>query len=293
MQFTYQLPLRIVIILSCIGFASCVATRSVILENAEATTPVAAPPIRLIDNAKPDQFTITPHFSWPSNKNVTGILQLSEEGTHQAAVHDSTDFLWRIPGMTGGLNFDYTMSRHAAFGFGLSLSSLDGRTYGGWTAGVGLFNEKENGAVRFDFGLQSTPFMYSTIARVIQTYDNRNADTTLSFDDGEESNVSFYGALTVNTTRKTWPVNIFLNTYITKQRFVDYAPYSTSLLIASGNDTRISASYWIIGLTPGIFVSLMDDVRLVIGERIIFPLDIVNQTPYPLLQFHMQIDLTM
>lgn len=279
-------------ILLSIGIGGCGVTESVTLQDVNVTGPTAGPPLFITQNATPSQFIVSPHLILPTSNTVTGSIDLEETRTYRQAVHDTNNFSWRIPKTAAGVNINFTMSHHAAIAFGMSLSRLGGRTYGGWSAGIGLFNEKENQAIRFDFGLQSTPILYSALTQVIVKTGSRT-DTSLYLDDGEESHVNLYGALTLNTTRKTWPVNVFLHAFVTKQRFIDYVPQSGIGPFYFANDTRASASQWIVGLTPGLFVDLMDDVRLVMGERIIFPFDIVNQDPYPLLQFHMQLDLTI
>jgi hypothetical protein len=276
----------------CVALAGCTVTQTVTLQDVQTTSPIAAPPVRVTYDAQPNQFTITPHLSLPSKKNVTGILEITNEGVHSAQQSDSANFAWTIPGATGGVNIDYVFSRHMSLAFGMSLSSFGNQTYGGWTAGVGIFNEKENGAFRFDFGLQSTPVMYRATSMVITTVNEENPDTVMCFDKGEESYLNFYGALTMNTTRKSWPVNLFFNAFITKQRFIDYTPHSSLTLNEFGSE-QVTASHWIAGVTPGLFITMMDDVRLVVGERIIFPFDIVNQAPNPLLQFHMQLDVSI
>jgi hypothetical protein len=284
--------LGVAAVVTGIAIGSCGITQSVTLQHVDVTGSVATAPIYVTENAQANQFIISPHFSIRNVQNVTGGIALDATQNYPPSAPDSDNLLWRIPRSTGGLNVNYIMSQHTAFAFEMNLSSLGGRTYGGWSAGLGLFNEKENQAIRFDIGLRSTPILYSAETRVI-TKNGSRTDTSMYFDWGEESHMNVYAGLTFNTTRKSWPVNLFLQGYVTKQQFIDYVPYGGITHVDFTGDTRASASQWIVGLTPGIFLDLMEDVRLVAGEQIIFPFDIVNQSPYPLLQFHMQLDITM
>ncbi len=281
------------VLIAVFGLGGCGVTESVTLVNVDVTAPAAVPPVRITCDAQPNRFTITPHLALPFTHTVTGILELSESETYRASAPADNNLKWRIPKMEGGVDVDYVVSHHAALGFGMSISSLYGRTYGGWSAGIGIFNEKETQAVRFDFGVQSTPNHYSSLTRVVVKQTNDSRDTSLYLDSDRDNHLNLFGSLTVNTTRQSWPVNFFVNAYVTKQRFVDYVPETSLGPFYFTNDRRATASQWIVGFTPGVFVQLMEDVRFVAGERIILPFDIVNQDPYPLLQFHMQLDITM
>ncbi|MGE5313760.1 MAG: hypothetical protein ACM3Q4_03605 [Acidobacteriota bacterium] len=293
MKFTASL---IAAAASALAFIStgCAVTESVSVQSIESTSPVAALPIRITDDAKAHRITISPHASWPSRRRITGLLELNEPSAWRSAPRDTARLLWNVPAMSGGVDVDYLLSDHAALAFGLGLSSLGSHTYGAWTAGFGLFNEKEHGAVRFDFGIHSTPVLYSAVSRVIRSEKGSPADTTYCCDEGEDSHINLFGALTLNTTRKTWPVNLFFHASVTKQRLIDNIP-SNALLIFSDETgmRRVTSSHWMIGLTPGVIMSLMEDVRILVGERIMYPFDIMEESPYPLLQFHMQIDISI
>lgn len=283
----------IALVMLAIGLGSCGVTQSVTLVDADVTAPAAAPPIHITNNAQPMQIMVSPFLSLPSEKYVKGTLELTETDTHRASISEKDNLVWRIPKMEGGVNVDFIMTRHFAFGFGMNLSSLNGRSYGGWSTSVAMYNEKENQAVRFELGLLSTPVYFRTQTVVVREYSNNVDDTTRYFDYGKENYLNAFGSLTINTTRKTWPVNLFLNAYVTKQQFIDLIPGEFNDSYSYASDSRASASQWIVGLTPGLYVQLMDDVRLVVGERIIMPFDIVNQDPFPLFQFHMQMDIAM
>jgi hypothetical protein len=281
------------VILSVIGIDGCAVTQTISVQTLDIDAPVAAPPIRVVDNAQAGQIIFSPHLSWPSTRNITGILEYDDGYTDHPVTHRINNFTWTAPTMGGGMDIDVIMSPHTALEGGFTLSGINGRTYGSWSAGFGFFNQRENEAVRFDIGIQSTPVMYTSVTRIINTYANDRSDTSYYYDNGEESAPTIFAGLTMNTTRKTWLFNLFLNAYVTKERFIDFVPGSGNDRLLYSDNGRASASQWIVGLTPGIFIPLMEDVRLVIGERVVFPFNIANQDPFPLLQLHAQLDIIM
>jgi hypothetical protein len=301
---TINLASFIFLVTSCGPSSTTVTTLH--LQDAVATGPINQPPIHLTESRETPAFTISPWFSYNSQKennayisghtpvNANGIFQVDtvfhSNGTvsyHQAVdaniyEYEGKNLAWDIAPFSGGLNLDARLSKAFAIFLGFSYASTNNLETWGSSSGISFIVEKENLAFRFDAGLHVQAIAYDahTVA-IVQTYSSSGTYEYVLFyhDVGKESYWNPFLSLTFNTASKNQLINYFINAGYSFQTLIDFEPQDFDNQYYYWwtpfddyhrevvEDLRGSSTAGYLNFTPGVYFRLGESSRISAGVR--------------------------
>jgi hypothetical protein len=278
-------------------FSGCVATERVYLTQVEAAGPVALPPvIPTMGPSEAGAIAVIPYFSVNADQKITG--RVDPAGT-TPQWGGTNNLVWRIPRSEGGIDFQVSVSPSVAILFGGVVGGVDGSTFGNFRGGLGVFAVKENVAVRLDGGVQFVSIR-SRIRTTVETEVNSifgNARYRSNFDDTrEQSSLSPYAALTLNSIPETSPVSVLVNVGVSGQPLFDLYPSQPDTVLGAGDRTssmeRIRKTVTVFSVTPAVGVQLGGGHQLLVGARMVGTFSIDQSSPElfwrPFIQLVMQ-----
>jgi hypothetical protein len=120
-----------------------------------------------------------------------------------------------------------------------------------------------------------TPVVYDALTVVVNRtsfFGSTSEDILVFHDRGRETNLGFYGALSLNTHSRDWFLNVFLNLAVSRQRLTHYEPSSSTFQApffssVTVTDVRTSSSTTLFSLTPGVYLTPGEGHRLLLGAR--------------------------
>lgn len=282
------------------GCAQTVEVQTFVLD-AEITTVPQQVPLHVTTPASREAFTISPSASFGTGTVMTGDVEGSSPsrgaifypvdtirgpGGQPIAVPrvPEDNLTWARPDYSLGLDIDYAGS-NVALALGANYATSDGVDLWGWRTGVGFFGQTEGGlGIRLDLGVAWQKLAYDVSSAVVVTeswqyLDQTTLDTTAVAwykDIGEDTGFGYYIGLTFNTADADWPVNGFLQVSWARQSLFDFEPSRRVTTVwmpvpifsvsPSGGEATTAAT--LLSLTPGIFVELSENVRLLAGARV-------------------------
>lgn len=279
MHFVKQLFVLLMLLIIFFMIGCTTVKDTLYLREAEVSGPIMPAPIHLTDSTDTPSFTISPRFSYSTQKKLYGDIDQSStyyslDTTFSPSEHSLT---WNIANLNAGVDMDLALSKVIAISFGANYSSQS--NYSAWGGNIGIgFNTYNTGtAFRFDVGMQIHSMKYDAytiVHRVIDSFWGNSDSYTLFYHDvGESTHFDPYFNLTFNTAYKSWPVNIFFNAGYVVQTLFAFEPRTVYRYYPVTNteyfktDKRGSSTAGFINLTPGIFFYLNESSRLLIGSR--------------------------
>lgn len=275
------------------------------LREAEVSGPIMPAPIHLTDSTDTPSFTISPRFSYSTQKKLYGDIDQSSayysfDTTFSPSEHSLT---WNIANLNAGVDMDLALSKVIAISFGVNYSSQTNFSAWGGNFGIGFNTYNPGTAFRFDVGLQVHSMKYDAytiVHRVVESFWGNSDSYTLFYHDvGESTHFDPYFNLTFNTAYKSWPVNIFFNAGYVIQTLFAFEPRTVYRYYPATNteyfktDKRGSSTAGFINLTPGIFFYLNESSRLLIGSRFYIESLISSADPKLFIMPMMQVDFTL
>lgn len=280
-------------------FTGCVVSRTVYLQDASVSGPISEPPLFVVADSRPDQFTIAARITPAGNSSMgvstAGHSPVNARGEYQldtvrngyelsfretpganAYPFIGKNLRWDLAGTTVAVDAQYTVSNHFALVFGGSYSTKGSEGYWGGTVGGALFTEGERAAFRLDGGVQFRTLSYTALtAVVIRTtplFGSPAEEVGLYRDRGRTTFTDFYGSLTINTRNPDWPVHVFLQCALSRQQVLNHTPSQSAivfpfLLVVDTHEGRAEYVRTILTATPGLSVALGDGLRLLAGGR--------------------------
>jgi hypothetical protein len=277
--------------------SGCAVSHEISLEQMKVSGQVSEIPVKVTDQQIEGGIRISPKIALQQRQNIEGRVELNEpsprSGTPPSA---GNNFTWDLPSAVGGLDVDLPLGSHSALALGVDVASLRGRSFVGWTIGLGFFKEDSTAGGRIDLGIHSSPIAYeaSTVITQRDLFSGTETRRAAYKDVGKGDRIGFYGAITLNTRSEAWPFNFFLNLALFKQALVNYTP---SVVVSSDaalvQDLRASCSQWMGAAAPGVFLRLTDTMRLLVGSRFIWPLEVSDVHPATLILPFAQIDFSL
>ena len=245
------------------------------LREAEVSGPIMPAPIHLTDSSDTPSFTISPRFSYSTQKKLYGDIDQSSayysfDTTFSPSEHSLT---WNIANLNAGVDMDLALSKVIAISFGVNYSSQTNFRAWGGNFGIGFNTYNPGTAFRFDIGVQVHSMkydVYTIVHRVVESYWGDSDSYTMFYHDvGESTHFDPYFNLTFNTAFKSWPVNIFFNAGYVIQTLFAFEPQTSYYNFGTyiKTDERGSSTAGFINLTPGIFFYLNESSRLLLGSR--------------------------
>ena len=267
------------------------------LRQAEVTGPIVPPPIHITDSSGTPSVTFSPKFSFNTKKSFTGdIAQPSsyyELDTFFIPTENS--LAWDIATFNAGLDIDIAVSRSFAISLGVNYSSQNNFSTFGGNFGIGLYSYSKSSAFRFDLGLQINSMSYDayTVIYRRETSSFGGTEEFVSFfhDVGESTHFDPYINITYNTAFKNWPLNLFINAGYSIQTLFSFDPKTSYYAFGhyTQTDKRGSSTAGFINVTPGIYFTFSESIRILLGTRFFIEMQITDADPqlfiFPMMQF--------
>jgi len=288
------------LIFSFFLFGCATVEETLYLREAEVTGPLTPAPIHITDTTDTPSITISPTFSYNTQKTFTG--NISEYSTLYGLdtnyVPSSNSMSWDVTTVTAGVNIDLAILKGFAITLGVNYSGQENFDAWGGNFGIGFFSYNKGIGFRMDAGLQIHSMSYDayTVSKVVITdfWGGRDEYITFYHDIGESTHLDPYATLTFNTAFKNWPVNIFINGGYVVQTLFSFTPESSYYYFPAyrQSDKRGSSTAGFIALTPGIYLNITEVTRVVAGCSFYFETQINNANPSLFILPMIQVDFT-
>jgi hypothetical protein len=271
------IPLPLLFLLS-----GCVVTQTVYLNQIDVEGPIASVPITPRIDPDPPTVQLTPRIAFSTSSEMTGTYTGSSTNVSPRGDGDLT---WKFPAAEFGLDMLIMGSEHFGANLGGSLSTVSGHSQGMFRLGFLYSSVNEGTGISLEAGLQWTSLRVRArtmvITEVVSVFgDGQYVDY---FDDTQNSTgLGGYLGLTVNTIRTESTINLFVNGGVVWQQLLGYSAHTRDFILGPG-DYHSTAPYLheslvFLDLTPGITFELGSGNRILIGGRLVFPLDIDTST---------------
>lgn len=280
-------------------------SQTIYIQDVEVNGPLNPPPIRITKDKSAGTFTISPRLTLNNNSEVTGNIGT---GRYVNNIQDSLfpygkkNLLWKIPKYSFGLDFDFAVSNNFAIAGGLNYATINQNKLIGGSLGIAIYQEKDEGAIRFDAGILVQQLYYEAKTVVVTTTDpmwgSPTTDVSYYNDRDKNSGIDLYAMITYNSAIQNFPVNFFLNLSYFTQTILDFNPgvrtdptYFLILSEKTTEDARGEASSSFLSVSPGIFLDISNWSRIVLGARILYDIGVDSSSKdlfiLPVIQFDM------
>ncbi len=320
-------------ILVCAVLFGCGETKEVTLylQGLQVRGPAMNPPVHITQNPEGNEVHIIPRFSVGSTQTMSGRIQghtkvnrngvfrvdtvfrsdsgvvFQDRGNVNVNPFDGKNLTRKFPSYSVGADIDVGLSKVWALSFGTLYSSMDGQGLWSYRAGLGIRSHKGSMGFRIEFGWQWEEFVYEAYT-VVTERPLSSSVSTVSFyrDEAKKTFGRFYGSLVLNTVRDNWPVNLFFQVALTGQKLDEIQPRVLQeqlwvippffIVPAEQNlvhDLRGSFSSTFVHVSPGLFINLDENVRVLTGVRISFGPEIDDRSNATIVAPFVQIDLRL
>lgn len=271
--------------------SGCVTVKEeIFLRNVEVGGPVSQPPVHITDeDMKSKTFNISPFVSVSPQRSMTTSLERQYRGTIPDTLVDfqRTGLQWDVAPVRFGLDLDFAASGSVALMGGIFTSIGKERQFLAGYGGIGLFNADTAVGLRLNVGVQYNEMSYTgatVLVRTITTFGGSSSqDTTYFLDRGKESHINLFADLTLNTSNRSWPVNYFIQFGVSPQTIASFTPSQSVAQYPFGtrivSDQRVASSVLWISAVPGIYFSIGQSRRVVLGVRLLK--DVLSETSSP------------
>jgi hypothetical protein len=145
---------------------------------------------------------------------------------------------------------------------------------------LGFCKESEQGAIRFDTGINIQEYSYDASTVVVTTTDpawgSPTTEITFFHDINKNSDINFYASLTYNSIFEHSFINFFISLSYFGQSLLDFEPSETNVdyypfigVTKYTTDARGEVSSTYLSISPGIYQNLSPWSRVVLGVSII------------------------
>jgi len=280
---------------SLLMFSACLSVKDeLFLRNIEVDGSPSHPPVHITGaTAKKGTAFASPHVSFGS-----GTISTSLERQYEGPIGDTLpDFKpkglhWDVPRVTFGLNLDYAATDGLALHGGISASVGKGRQYTSLYGGIGLYSASPTTSIRFDIGVQYVDIQYRGATVVFRTVNSGPQDTLYYLDSGKEFQTNLFANLTVNSSNEDGSLNWFVRIGISPQTLTTFVPNKQATEEPGPylvSDHRAESSVFWFSATPGLYFTLPEDRRIVLGVRFMKELQGESSKPdiliMPMIQF--------
>jgi len=287
------------------------------LQDVHVKGPISQPPVPITDGNQEKPLKISPHFSFVPGgaRNLRGRMDghspVGTDGMYHVdtLVNGTTvsfrehagantlgyagqNLTWDQPSASLGLNLDYTFAKHWALSLGADYCSIDGEGLWGYRAGLGIFSEGPNYAIRFDGGVRFQQLGYDALTVVVaEPWASDGGNVTFFHDRGKSTPVDLYGSLTFNSRNPNWPAHFFIQLGLSKQSLAKFKPATVDLVpvylpapvflfpFVVVHDERAQFSSTVVVFTPGIYFKMDESTTVLLGIRINLQTEILSSSP--------------
>jgi len=311
---------------------ACTTVQTIYLQNIEVSGPILTTPIHITDSSKTPSITISPKFSFNTQKSINGLVEghtktnqygmfqvdsiVNGDGTityrRDAAAnrynYDGANLIWNFAAVNAGLDIDLKFSKSVSIFTGVNYSSQRGKTTMGGNAGIGLSGYSEGLAFRLDLGMNIQTISYDaeTVVEVkTNTIFGGESEYVLFYRDiGKSTHFDPFINFTFNTAKRQWLINFFINAGYTIQSIVDFEPrtpnpfyYPLLPLFPYSQviiqDLRGESTAGFFSVTPGIYFNFGKTNRIILGTGIYFETQIRKPSETIFILPMIKVDLTL
>jgi len=284
----------LLLISSLLMLSACVSVKDeIFLQNMKIEGSPSQPPVHITSaDRKVKSFYASPHVSISSG-TVTAALDQQYDRPIPDSLADfkSKGLSWDLPRASFGIDFDYAASNSLALNGGVAASVGQGQQLTSFYGGIGLYSADSPTSFRLDIGVQYSDIRYRGATVIHRTVGSSPQDTIYYLDRGKEFQFNLYANLTINSTNDGG-LNWFVQLGINPQTLTDFVPRrdaSNNPSPYASSDLRAESSVFWISATPGIYFSLAQDRRVLLGVRFLRELSSESSTPgvviIPMIQF--------
>jgi hypothetical protein len=272
-------------------------TKTNLMDNISGHSPVNENGVFQIDTFYNNDGTIN-HFEKTPGANVNN--------------YEGKNMNWNISSVTIGLDMDVKLFRNFALFGGFNYSSDNNKSLWGANLGLGLFGfTKDELGFRLDAGVHFQNIAYDayTVEDVRITGPSNNEEYLIFYHDVDQStHINPFINFTFNTAITDWPVNIFVNLGYSAQTLVDFEPrdkderynstyyhypYYEDTYIEVVYDQRGESTAGFIHFTPGLHFKFDQWIRLIVGTRFFFEIQLDDATTKTFVLPMLQVDFTL
>jgi len=288
--------------------SGCTTVKTLYLQDVEVTGPINQSPIHITDSTETPSITLSMRFSYNPEKEMKarteGTPLVNSQGFYQVDTtynsngtitytktpgvnrfpYSGQNLTWNFATVTTALNFDFKLTRNFALFGGFNYAGGNNKSLWGGNGGIGFFSVNKGIAFRLDAGLQIQSIYYDayTIAEIKETDLFGSTDEYVLFyhDINKSTHFDPFANFTINTAKKDWIVNIFVNAGYSVQTLLDFEPRTIDMVWfpippfvfneTITNDYRGETTAGFIHFTPGVYFNLSEQSRIVIGARFFY-----------------------
>jgi hypothetical protein len=278
-------------------FTGCVTVEETLyLRQAEVTGPIVTSPIHITDSTDTPSITFSPKFTYNTKNLFTGHVaqNTSYDELDSVLIPLENSLTWDIATFNAGLDIDIALSQVFAISMGVNYSSQNNFSAFGGNFGIGFFGYNKGSAFRFDMGLQIHSMRYDAYTVVVtreSSYGATEEYVNFFHDVGESTYFNPYFNFTYNTAFKNWPLNLFINAGYSFQTLFSFEPRTSYHAFGhyTQTDKRGSSTAGFINVTPGIYFTFAESMRILLGTRFYIETQIEGAEPtlfiFPMMQF--------
>ena len=321
-NITYKLCF---VILSFLIFSSCgvtTVTRTAYLEDAQVQGQINTPPLHITNEPKGGTVTFSPYVSINQNQGISTHVEADtyndktvnmtqshpavglqinslKENLNTASSVQSSNLNWDISKASAGANAELYFSEHVSIVGSLNFSMGGNNSFTDGSAGLAYFSSSDNSAFRLEGGVLFSSFRYEAFSYVVEEITNTISGSTTNtyyyYDKANSSSIDYYFTFTINSANNQNLINYFFQIGYFQQSILDYHPngfdpghYGTLLPdIQVTNNTGLKSTIGYIGMYPGIYFKLANNMRCDLGARILYAtnLDSYKVNIWPAVQF--------
>ena len=301
------------------------------MQDLKVNGPVTQPPIHITKEPRRGEVHVIPHVSFPTKKKIDGWIEghtpVNGQGVFQVDTIRNADhsvyfrdpgnvnvypfqgknLQWEIPATSVGLDVDVGVSERVALAFGATYSSTGGSGVWAYRVGLGLRGNDAKRPLgwRLDFGWMWQEHLFEALTIVTDRPLSSSASTVAFYQDRKrQTSGSFYGALTINTVKPNWPVNVIFQAGLTRQLISEFEPtvprpepsillpfflvnpFERTIIV----DRRGEFSPTIFHLMPGAYIDIAESVSLIFGLRFSFVTGLDHPSPSTIISPVLQLD---
>ncbi|MDP4114728.1 MAG: hypothetical protein Q8903_01260 [Bacteroidota bacterium] len=258
----------------------------VFIQNAQVAGPLNQPPVQVTTKDAQKKFIISSSMVTTNPKsyidNMSIILsdynKLAKIDKHN---WDKNNFGWSLPAYSAGIQFELPLSKSASVTVGGNYSEVKNKDLLGGLLSFDLHGISGSVGVRYTIGLSYQEFYYDAYTYVIRKktpYGGKTEESTYAFHDlNTDGLFNYYMMLTINSDIKNPPINAYIAIAFIKQRLLSFTPgTSVGQDVFLNNyisiDSRGSYSTEFISISPGLFYTFNNSIRILCGVTLAFSL---------------------
>jgi hypothetical protein len=264
----------------------------VFIQNAQVTGPLNQPPVQVTTKDAQKKFVISSSITTTNPKKYVDKMSIILSDYNKLAKIDKhnweeNNFGWSLPDYSAGIQIEIPLSKSASVTVGGNYSGVNNKDLFGGLLNFDLHGISGAAGVRYTIGISYQEFYYDAYTYVIHKethFGGKPEESTYAFHDiNTDGLVNYYMMLTVNSDIKNPPVNFYVAIAFIKQRLLSFTPSTTVGQDLFFNnyisiDSRGSYSTEFISVSPGLFYTFNNSIRVLCGANFAFNLSGKNYT---------------